>query len=340
MSSSTNPFPPLGSLMSSSTNHQVLLAENARLSAELITNTSTIRDLQQRIRVLEQVIVANEVEKRLPLSTSSTSNEKHPSYTTPLQALYTRRSSFDETGVPSKLHDTDPPSSSWAAQELVAAAPATTTRDIQPAWAFVVQEYPPLISTSPFYSTDVRNPRKPFLCIVQVNDEPLIGSFTKTMQDWTIQIALNVNGLVDPTMTMVFFSKGLDGPQSAETRWCLSDMTKGGHTVTDFKIFDVLGCVPGGRINRDDIQLACLDKANDSSQIRRLVCISLEARPHNVSYFDEDHLSQNPQPAIESLYSAMFTGRDPYHLYIWFIAPYEIGRFNKQCLAAFTACIR
>ena len=51
--------------MSSQTNTQALIVENARLSAQVTVSASTIKDLQHRIGVLEQIIGSLEVEKRL-----------------------------------------------------------------------------------------------------------------------------------------------------------------------------------------------------------------------------------------------------------------------------------
>lgn len=59
----------------------------------------------------------------------------------------------------------------------------------------------------------------------------------------------------------------------------------------------------------------------------RLICISLVAWPKLRGHFDE---------CVLEPFSAIFTGSHPYDLRIWFLAPDNVERFEKQCLSFFT----
>ena len=159
-----------------------------------------------------------------------------------------------------------------------------------------------------------------------------IGSFTNDPNRWAFQLAIDTSEGSVPTMTMKFFSKGTEGPQSAETEWCLDDRFKGDWMITDFDIHKVADCFKNGKIHHRDILAAC----NDNEQRGRLICISLEGWPKILGHFNEGDLWRNPQPGVEELVSAVLNGRHLYRLRIWFLAPYEIEKFNRQCLSVFT----
>ncbi len=133
-------------------------------------------------------------------------------------------------------------------------------------------------------------------------------------------------------MTMKFFPWGMIGQQSAQTGWCLREWMEGDWMVTDFKIHHVADCAEDGEIRHRDILAAC----ENDQQRARLVCISLEAWPKIQGRLGKRDGRKNPQPGTEEFFSTVLTGRHRYQLRIWFLAPFNVGRFNSQCLSFFT----
>ncbi len=132
-------------------------------------------------------------------------------------------------------------------------------------------------------------------------------------------------------MTMGFLPFGDIGPQRGETGWYLGKYVKGDWMVTDFKIHRVLDCPDNRSICRHDV-LAAYQTNQDRS---RLICISLEAWPMIIGHFNRDDQWTNLNPVLKKLVSVL-TGRHHYQLRIWFRAPYDTEKFNKQCLSFFT----
>ena len=201
-----------------------------------------------------------------------------------------------------------------------------------PTSAIVVQEDPFLPAPSSFEWHDIRMPRRPLLCIVQANNSTRIGSFARNTKDWAFFLTFNADRWQVPTMTMKFFPKGIKKPQSAQTGWCLGDWMEGSWMVTDFKVHRVADCAEHGEIRHREILAACKTEEEKA----RLICISLEAWPKIRGHFDRDNQWKDPQPGTKELFSAVLTGRHPYHLRIWFVAPDDLETFEKQCLSVFT----
>lgn len=201
---------------------------------------------------------------------------------------------------------------------------------------FINSEAPVFSQPDKFDWADIRNPRNPFLCIIQANDAALIGSFDKNERNWAFQLTLDagrpdVGRRCSPDMTMEIFSKGIHGPQCGQTEWCLADYIRNDWMVLDLKIHHLADCAEGDGIRHRDVVAACKTKEERA----RLVCISLEAWPKILGHFN---MGEKPQPGVEELFSAVFTGRHPYQLRIWFIAPYKVEKFEKQCLSAYKRC--
>lgn len=198
--------------------------------------------------------------------------------------------------------------------------------------AIVVQEDPYLSPPSSFAWRNIRIPRDPLLCIVQVNNSIRIGSFDKNTTDWAFKLTFNAGQGVVPTMIMKFFSNGIGEPQSAQTGWCLGEWLVNDWMVTDFKVHRVTDCAENGRIRHSDVLGLC----KTDEEKARLICISLEAWPKILGHFDRNNQWKNPQPGVKRLFSTVFTGRRPYHMRIWFIAPGNLENFERQCLSIFT----
>ena len=165
---------------------------------------------------------------------------------------------------------------------------------------------------------------------IQVNYLARIGSFTKGTNDWAFQLDADLKR--SPTLIMDFFSQGVEGPHDAQTEWCLNDNIRNEWMVTDFKVQRVADCAEKGQIRHPYVLGLC--KADEEKA--RLVCISLEAWPKILGHFDRRNRWNNPQPGVKKLLSAVLTGRRPYHLRIWFLAPNGLEKFEKQCLSIFT----
>ena len=124
----------------------------------------------------------------------------------------------------------------------------------------------------------------------------------------------------------------MKGPQSAQTGWCLAEYMRPDWMVTDFKVHCVADCAENSSTRHRNILAACKTDQDKA----RLICISLEAWPKILGHFDRKNRRKNPQPGVKKLFSAVLTGRHPYRMLIWFIAPDDVQRFNQRCLSVFT----
>ena len=260
----------------------------------------------------------------------------------PTGGLRKRTASSDEAEEPQKRQRIESQSPSQTIQEVPVTAPTTESdketeepNDVKgetPTSAIVVQEDPYLSPPSSFEWRNIRMPKYPLLCIVQVNNSTRIGSFDKNTKDWAFKLTFDADRGEVPTMTMKFFSNGIKGPQSAQTGWCLGEWMAQDWMVTDFKVHRVADCAEEGKIRHPYILGLC----KTDEEKARLVCISLTAWPKILGHFDRNNRWKNPQPGVKKLFSAVLTGRRPYHLRIWFLAPNDLETFEKQCLSIFT----
>ena len=260
------------------------------------------------------------------------------------RGLRKRSASSDEVEESSKRQRTrtESHSRSQTVQEVPVTVPTTESdseteepndgKEQTPTSAMVAQADPYLSPPSSFEWRNIRMPKRPLLCIVQVSNSTIIGSFDKDTKDWAFRLTFDADRWQIPTMTMKFFSNGINGPQSAQTGWCLGDWITPDWMVTDFKVHRVADCADKGRIRHSDVLGLC----KTDEEKARLICISLEAWPKILGHFDRNNRWKNPQPGVKKLFSAVFTGRRPYHLRIWFLAPDDLEKFERQCLSIFT----
>ena len=102
--------------------------------------------------------------------------------------------------------------------------------------------------------------------------------------------------------------------------------------VTDFKIHRVADYARDKNISHNKILTAC----KTDEEKTRLICISLEAWPKILGHSSGYGKCRKPHQGVKELYSGVFQGRRPYHLFIKFLAPMDLEIFEKQCLSYFT----
>ena len=240
----------------------------------------------------------------------------------PPQRLHKRKASSDNAEESSKRQHVVPLISSGAAVKPATAAPATASEGKVSTSATRVQEDPILSPPKLDSWNSIRNPGRPLLCILQVNNGSRIGTFKKNPTRWAFQLTLDAGPRRDPVMFMDFFDQGVRGPQGGETSWLLNDYVEGDWMVRDFKIHRVADCAQDGEVCHREILASC---KNDQERAR-LICISMESWPKVLSKFKD---------CFQKHLSPIFEGRIPYHIRIWFIAPKDLENFEKQCLSVF-----
>ncbi|KAF6231986.1 hypothetical protein HO173_009823 [Letharia columbiana] len=271
----------------------------------------------------------DEVEKRRKSSRQGNSRtftrEPNPSAALS-QGLRKRTVSFDEAEESSKRRRVGPPSPSQPVRGPAIAA-STGVPESKTEEPDVATEGNP--SASALVDAGAPNP---FLCIIQADNSSLIGSFAKDTEEWAFSLGLDAGRRRIPTMNMRFFSNGIEGPEYSQTGWCLGDYIEGDWMVTNFKVHRVADCPDNGEICHPNVLAAC----NTDEEKARLICISLEAWPKILGHFNPKDRPEIRKPDVKKLFGAVFTGRHPYELRIWFRAPYNLERFEKQCLSFFT----
>lgn len=192
-------------------------------------------------------------------------------------------------------------------------------------------DYPPIVSDAPFLSPsirsldtgDIENPGTPLFCIVQANDEPLIGSFSADTKKCTLQLTIDAGPWDLPSLEMELLCNGTDGPMTGITRWCLGDW------LDRIKFYRVADCRPNVDIANPDVLAAC----ETDDEKNRLVCARIRTmiRPGDHIYGEWGVYDNN----ITNFLSILFTNKEVYHLKIWFIAPHDLDDFEEQCLVFF-----
>lgn len=114
--------------------------------------------------------------------------------------------------------------------------PDVATKANSSASALVVLEALALSPPVLFRRADIRNPSKPLLCVVQAKNPPSrpVGSFAEDTNDWAFQLTFDAGRRRAPTMTMRFFSTGIEGPDCGQTGWSLSGYIENDPMITDF----------------------------------------------------------------------------------------------------------
>ncbi|CAF9924541.1 hypothetical protein IMSHALPRED_006227 [Imshaugia aleurites] len=268
---------------------------------------------------------------------------KPTSSAAPSQNPRKRTESFQKAEEPSKRRHVRQVHPSQAVGGPAIAAPVTVsdsrtedpnaTREENPSTsALAVPEAPALSTPTPFRWTDIRNPRKPLPCLVQVNNLRLIGSFAEDSEDWAFHVTFDAGRRRPPTMSMRFFSDGLDGPSCGQIDWSLSNFNENDGMVTKFKIHRVADSPEDeGKRRRHDLAACRTDEER-----ARLICITIEAWPKSRSYLKKDSLQRNPNPGVKKLTSFLFQRRKSYRLRICVLAPDDSERFEELCLSCFT----
>ena len=361
MSSSKNQFAPLGENSSSNEKEIPVSATDTTVQTTRDVSqagssaegpSSAIRDLlkaglpKDHAGRVEFVRKVRENFEAMQLQESNVSKEatKPLPSTSPSQLLGKRKrsASADEAEEPRKRQRKrkGSDSRSQTAQEVPIIASMTESDNEteksndggEHTSAMVVQEDPYLSPPNSFDWRDLRMPKYPLLCVVQVNHSIRIGSFDKDTTNWAFQLTFHAEQKVVPNMTMKFFSNGIKEPQSAQTGWCLGEWMESDWMVTDFKVHRVADCAESSRIRHHHVLGLCKTEEEKA----RLICISLEAWPKILGHFNRDNRWKNPQPGVKKLFSAVLTGRRPYHLRIWFLAPGNLEDFERRCLSIFT----
>ena len=240
----------------------------------------------------------------------------------PPQRLLKRKASSDSAEESSKRQHVVPLSSSGGAVEPVTVTSATASEVKASTSAIRVQEDPNLSPPKLDSWNSIRNPGRPLLCILQVNDGSRIGTFKKNPTRWAFQLTLDPGPWQDPVMTMDFFDQGVRGPQGGETSWRFNDFIEGDWMVRDLKIHRVADCAQDGEICHSEILASC----KTDQERARLICVSVESWPKVRGKFND---------CFKKHLSPIFEGRIPYHIRIWFIAPKDLESFEKQCLSLF-----
>ena len=359
MSLSRNRFAPLGEASSSNEKETPVPPSNTtdtkdqttqdvtKAGSSSKTSSMSIGDIRAmdhagRVEYVRKRLAEYEEQQRrnkLQQSNASTSPLRSG---TPSQVPRKRTASSDEAERPPKRQRIESHSRSQTAQEVPVVAPTTESdskteepndgREQNPTSAMVVQD-PYLSPPISFEWRNIRMPRNPLLCVVQVNNSVRIGSFDENTTDWAFKLYFNAGQGVVPTIIMKFFSNGIEGPQSAQIGWCLGEWLVNDWMVTDFKVHRVADCAENGRIRHSHVLGLC----KTDEEKARLICISLKAWPKVLGHFDRnDQWKKNPQPGVKKLFSTVLTGRHPYHLRIWFLAPGKLDTFERQCLSIFT----
>ena len=243
----------------------------------------------------------------------------------PPQHLRKRKASSDSAEESSKRRHMVPRSPSGAAAERATVAPATASGGNASTSALRVQGNPILSPPRLKYWSEIRNPERPLLCILQVNDGVSIGSFYDNAKRWAFRLNLDAGIWGSPAMMMDFFKDGVTKPQGGKTIWRLRDNFEDDYMVRDIKFHRVADCAQDGEIRNQRILTAC----RTDQERARLVCISMESWPKVIGEFKE---------SFQKHLSPLISGRIPYHIRIWFIAPEDVESFGKHCLSCFIRC--
>ena len=319
-----------------SSNRFAALADNASSSKELVTGTKDKEDQAMPdtgsagpSNLTREEGIALFKKKRLIWLAENEENEraeksrqksKPSTSANPPRGLRKRSASSDEAEEPLKRRRLELVASTPKSEE-----PATPSSAAPPEGDPAAQGVVPYIDPTliPWWA-NIQAPEMPLPCIIQVNDYAIMGSFDESIIKWAFHLTFDAGPQQSPAMTMKFFSKGVRGPQSGETRWLLSDVQEDEWMVLNFQIFYLAdrSTPTKSRISNRKVLEAC-----PTEERNRLICIRLKAWPKVIGPFDGQARKYFPD---------VFTGRQPYQIHVWFIAPHDVEIFEQQCLKFYT----
>lgn len=337
MSLSRNRFAPLGEASGSNeketlvpptnitdttdqTTQDVSEAHSSSKTSSLSISDIKAMDHAGRVEYVRKRLAEYEEEeerrKKLHQSKASTRVTSPPRSVVPSQLLRKRSAYSDKAEEPPKRRRLEPVDSSPEPEEPVTSSSAAPPEGDPSAQGVVPYIDPTLI----LWWANIQTPEMPLPCMVQVNYLSRFGSFDESTEQWTFHLTFDTGPQQSPAMTMKFFANGVRRPQSGETRWLLSDVHEDEWMVLDFQIFHLAdpSTFRKRRIRPSKIFKACRTEERD-----RLICIRLKAWPKVMGRFDGQ---------ARKFFPDVFTGRHPYQIHIWFIAPHDVKTFEEQCL--------
>ena len=234
-----------------------------------------------------------------------------------------------------------------------------------------VQDDPSSPSPDSFNWADL-NPRKPLLCIGQLNDGPLVGSFGG--DECVMQLDFGGRHRETPCINIKTFLHGmLYGRLYGWENWDVSDRLRSSWRVNDFKFYRVADCLGDEDIAHPYVLAECETEEEKSL----LLCLTFNALRSDARVldpkfddknakleiesdrdYDDNEGKSNPGPnddkvegddddddngdegypcLDENFFSAKPKKKELrdylYHERIWFIAPYNLERFEQRILA-------
>ena len=210
-----------------SAERQGLLVESLQASLPNEPTKAEKLEVLKRIAALLEPDIKREKEedrrKNSRQGNSSTVVGKPIPTAAPSQGPRKRTAPFNGAKESSKRRREEPPSPSQSGEPAIAAPttvseikteePDVATQTTPSAPALLVPEAAILSTSIPFRWTDIRNPRKPLLCIIQVNSSSRVGSFAENTNEWAFQVTFDAGRRGTPKMNMNILSNGIAGPQ-------------------------------------------------------------------------------------------------------------------------------
>ena len=190
--------------------------------------------------------------------------------------------------------------------------------------------HPPLevSTTKPLHLRCIRNPLEPLPCIMQVNDGSLFGSFTSENGERTVLLHLDAGVEASPKLSLELQYVGYD---SLEVGWYLTDYQEDDWMLNHLTIARVHDQPKDLELNNPEVLRVCATE----SEWENLICMSFHAWPKILGPYFGLSVWAGVDKGLREALCAMFERPFQYHMRIWFLAPYEVTQFDRNCMSFF-----
>ena len=176
--------------------------------------------------------------------------------------------------------------------------------------------------------TEMRRPKRPASCIISVDRNEQIGGLYPVSQGFAINFHVNPGPEYAPSITLDFKTRGTwKGTDGARFEWDTEAVYKRRFAISHLDYGYASPDAPDPR--RSDPKVLDLCNNKDMSQLLYIRFDSWD----QAAGFSNRNAFNDQSPAIKKAIKTIRQPQKPYHMEIWFLAPFEVETFRRDCLS-------
>ena len=183
--------------------------------------------------------------------------------------------------------------------------------------------------------TQMRRPRDKMPCVISVDQNEHIGGLYPVSQGFAINLYVNPGLEYAPTISLSFKNTGTSkGGDGARIKWDTEAIFERQFAMSHFEYGYASPDAPDPR--RSDPKVLRLCKTTHMSQLLYIKFNSWD----QAAGFSKKDAFKHQSSAIKNAMSTIFQPQKPYHMEIWFLAPFDAATFRSNCLSYFIDSVK